>query len=83
MITYYSNLQQKWLQRNTTHTVMIEQAAFDRNLFQSTPASEHIDLKFPEYVPRTLPSWVQLPPRKYQGYGEWELELRTLLISQF
>lgn len=58
MITYYSNLQQKWLQRNTTHTIMIEQAAFDRNLFQSTPASEHIDLKFPEYVPRNLPLWV-------------------------
>ncbi len=29
---------------------MIEQAAHDRNLFQSSPGSKHVDLKFPEYV---------------------------------
>lgn len=29
---------------------MIEQAAFDRNLYQSAVGSSHINLKFPEFV---------------------------------
>ena len=29
---------------------MVEQAALDRNLFQSSPGSAMVDLKFPEYV---------------------------------
>lgn len=29
---------------------MAEQAAYDRNLFQSTPANMMVELKFPEYV---------------------------------
>jgi hypothetical protein len=31
------------------HIAMVEQAAFDRNLFQSTPGSKHVELRFPEY----------------------------------
>lgn len=50
VIDGYSYYKQKWAARNTLHTAMIEQAAFDRNLFQSTKGSAHIDLKFPEYV---------------------------------
>lgn len=50
VIDSYSYYKQKWASRNTLHTAMIEQAAFDRNLFQSTKGSAHIDLKFPEYV---------------------------------
>ncbi|TAQ83350.1 hypothetical protein B7494_g8326 [Chlorociboria aeruginascens] len=42
---YYGD---KWADRNTLHTKMIEQAAFDRNLFQSSKASGHIELRFPE-----------------------------------
>lgn len=34
---------------------MIEQAAFDRNLFQSDKGSAHVNLRFPEFV---LPSVV-------------------------
>jgi hypothetical protein len=30
---------------------MVEQAAFDRNLYQSSPGTKHVNLKFPEYVP--------------------------------
>ena len=30
------------------HTKMVEQAAADRNLFQSSPWNHHVDLKFPE-----------------------------------
>jgi len=28
---------------------MLEQAAFDRHLFQSTAGSKHVNLRFPEY----------------------------------
>ena len=38
------------------HTAMMEQAAHDRNLFQSTPGSRMIDLKFPECVEPVLAS---------------------------
>ncbi|MCJ1254441.1 hypothetical protein MMC24_002256 [Lignoscripta atroalba] len=47
-INSYSHYKVKWAQRNTLHTVMIEQAAHDRNLFQSSPPSKAVDLKFPE-----------------------------------
>jgi hypothetical protein len=29
---------------------MVEQAAFDRNLFQSEKGSPHVNLRFPEFV---------------------------------
>jgi hypothetical protein len=48
VIDGYSYYKQKWAARNTLHTAMVEQAAFDRNLFQSTPGSKHVNLKFPE-----------------------------------
>ena len=52
VIDSYSHYREKWAARNTLHTAMIEQAAFDRNLFQSTPGTQHVDLRFPEYVVR-------------------------------
>lgn len=48
LIESYSYYKDKWAARNTLHTAMIEQAAFDRNLFQSSPGSKHVNLKFPE-----------------------------------
>ena len=54
MINYYSQYEERWKQRNTLHTAMIEQAAFDRNLFQNSERNQMIDLKFPEYI---LPSF--------------------------
>lgn len=50
-IDSYSYYQEKWAARNTLHEAMVQQAAFDRNLYQSNKGSAHIDLKFPEYVP--------------------------------
>jgi hypothetical protein len=43
--SYYTN---KWAARNALHTAMVEQAAFDRNLFYNSKTSTHVDLKFPE-----------------------------------
>ncbi|MCJ1426963.1 hypothetical protein MMC29_004866 [Sticta canariensis] len=48
LISYYSDWDERWAQRNALYTSMCEQAARDRNLFQSTPATQHIDLRFPE-----------------------------------
>ncbi|KAI9746097.1 MAG: hypothetical protein M1818_000778 [Claussenomyces sp. TS43310] len=48
VIQKYSDFKEKWVARNTLHTAMIEQAAFDRNLYQSSPGSRHVNLKFPE-----------------------------------
>ena len=47
-IDSYSSYKERFAARNTLHTAMIEQAAFDRNLFQSTPGTKHIELRFPE-----------------------------------
>jgi len=49
IIDGYSHYKEKWAARNNLHIAMVEQAAFDRNLFQSTPGRKHVDLKFPEY----------------------------------
>jgi hypothetical protein len=43
-------MQEKFAARNTLHTAMIEQAAFDRNLYQSNNGSTSINLRFPEYI---------------------------------
>ncbi|KAI9722597.1 MAG: hypothetical protein M1812_001528 [Candelaria pacifica] len=48
IISSYSDYKEKWAARNTLHTAMIEQAAFDRNLFHNSRPSAHVDLKFPE-----------------------------------
>jgi hypothetical protein len=50
LIDKYSDYKEKWAARNTLHTAMIEQAAFDRNLYQSSQGTKHVNLKFPEYV---------------------------------
>ncbi|KAL2058577.1 hypothetical protein ABVK25_001305 [Lepraria finkii] len=48
LIQSYNWWQDEFGRRNTMHTKMVEQAAADRNLFQSSPWSHHVDLKFPE-----------------------------------
>ncbi|KAI9677911.1 MAG: hypothetical protein M1829_002408 [Trizodia sp. TS-e1964] len=48
LMNYYSDYNDSWVRRNTLHTKMIEQAAFDRNLFQSSPGSKVVELRFPE-----------------------------------
>ena len=50
IIDSYSCYRERWAARNTLHTAMVEQAAFDRNLYQSSPGTKHVDLKFPELV---------------------------------
>ncbi|KAM0802471.1 hypothetical protein BDR22DRAFT_131930 [Usnea florida] len=47
-IGYYDYWQDEYARRSTIHTRMVEQAGADRNLFQSSPWTHHIDLKFPE-----------------------------------
>lgn len=56
MIDSYSYLQEQFAARNKVHTAMIEQAAFDRNLFQSDKKTEHIPMRFPEFVNPTRSS---------------------------
>jgi len=48
VITQYQDVQDRWAARNGLHTAMVEQAAFDRNLFHSSRGSSTVDLKFPE-----------------------------------
>jgi hypothetical protein len=55
IINKYSDYKERWAARNTLHTTMIEQAAFDRNLYQSSAGSKHVELRFPEYV---YPCWM-------------------------
>ncbi|MCJ1434691.1 hypothetical protein MMC27_004060 [Xylographa pallens] len=59
LIGSYSTFQERWVARNTLHTRMVEQAANDRNLFQSTPGSERVELKFPEVFNTGSPYNVQ------------------------
>ncbi|MCJ1449789.1 hypothetical protein MMC28_000117 [Mycoblastus sanguinarius] len=47
-IQHYNYWQDEFARRNTMHTKMVEQAAEERNLFQSSPWTHHIDLRFPE-----------------------------------
>ncbi|MCJ1337583.1 hypothetical protein MMC09_002865 [Bachmanniomyces sp. S44760] len=48
IINSYTSYRNTWTERNTLHTQMIEQAAHDRNLFQSSPHAKNYELKFPE-----------------------------------
>ncbi|KAI9857314.1 MAG: hypothetical protein M1824_004864 [Vezdaea acicularis] len=48
LLRRYADYRQTWEERNTLHTKMIEQAAFDRNLFQSGKANPHVPLRFQE-----------------------------------
>lgn len=50
IIEAYTDMNEKWMARSVLHTAMVEQAAFDRNLFQGTARVKHVDLKFPESV---------------------------------
>ncbi|MCJ1246149.1 hypothetical protein MMC30_003354 [Trapelia coarctata] len=59
MLQSYSEYKGRWTERNTLHTRMVEQAANDRNLFQSTPGTRMIDLKFPEVFNSGSPYNVQ------------------------
>ncbi|KAL9119149.1 MAG: hypothetical protein Q9187_004298 [Circinaria calcarea] len=59
LIRKYTSYKLTWTERNTLHTDMIEQAAHDRNLFQSSPGSKMIDLKFPEIFNTGSPYNVQ------------------------
>ena len=44
----YNWFQDEFARRNALHTAMVEQAAEDRNLFQSSPWTHHTELKFQE-----------------------------------
>ncbi|GME22362.1 hypothetical protein GTA08_BOTSDO02680 [Neofusicoccum parvum] len=48
MIDAYAGYRDTWAERNKLHTDMIEQAAFDRNLFLNSTPRRHVDLNFPE-----------------------------------
>ena len=50
MIDGYAYIQDQFAARNKVHTAMVEQAAFDRNLFQSDKKTQHINMRFPEFV---------------------------------
>lgn len=48
LIDSYSYYKDRFAARNTLHTAMIEQAAFDRNLYQSAVGTKHVNLRMPE-----------------------------------
>ncbi|RKF65222.1 NADH-ubiquinone oxidoreductase 17.8 kDa subunit, mitochondrial [Golovinomyces cichoracearum] len=48
-INGFSHYQEKWSERNTLHTKAVEQAGYERNLFNSSTRKRRVvDLKFPE-----------------------------------
>lgn len=51
IIDKYTETQERWARRNDIHVRMIEQAGEDRVLFLNTRPQEHVEMKFPEYVP--------------------------------
>lgn len=50
LISKYSEIKEDVVMRNNSHTVAMEQAALDRNIFNNNAGPNHIDLRFPEYV---------------------------------
>ncbi|MCJ1351868.1 MAG: hypothetical protein MMC33_001852 [Icmadophila ericetorum] len=48
LIKKYGSHKEVWTARNDLHTSMVEQAAHDRNLFQSTATTRQVELRFPE-----------------------------------
>ena len=56
---------------------MMEQAAHDRNLFQSTPGSRMIDLKFPECV--GLVFLCESCFSAMDGLTEWDVDVGSLI----
>ncbi|KAI9657643.1 MAG: hypothetical protein M1821_002819 [Bathelium mastoideum] len=51
----YNEWQQLWVDRNDRHTKMMEQAAFDRNLYFNSKPTKHVELKYPEQVNQGSP----------------------------
>ncbi|MCJ1314506.1 hypothetical protein MMC25_008188 [Agyrium rufum] len=84
-IGQYSNMKESWQERNTLHTLAVENAAFDRNLFQSEPADRGVVLRFPEMFnsgsPYNVPAGHQADLREVIGHYEkqnFELQRRQL-----
>lgn len=50
LIDKYTEAQDSWAAKNALHTRMVEQAGEDRTLFYHSKPSDHVPLKFPEYV---------------------------------
>ncbi|TVY14443.1 NADH-ubiquinone oxidoreductase 17.8 kDa subunit [Lachnellula arida] len=48
LIDKYSSYKEAIAARNTLHTDMCEQAAFDSNLYKNSKETKHVDLRFPE-----------------------------------
>ncbi|KAF2229325.1 hypothetical protein EV356DRAFT_521182 [Viridothelium virens] len=55
MLEKYSEWQQLWVERNDRHVKMMEQAAFDRNLFLNSKPTKHVELKYPEQMNQASP----------------------------
>ncbi len=70
IITYYQFLQNGYAEQNALHTRMAEQAAADKNLFQRSPWTHHIELKFPEYVNRLSPHFYFRKRSWFRVYGD-------------
>lgn len=51
MMDKYAEAEEKRQKRNDIHVRMIEQAGEDRVLFMNAKPLEHVDMRFPEYVP--------------------------------
>ncbi|KAI9709356.1 MAG: hypothetical protein M1820_003476 [Bogoriella megaspora] len=51
----YKDWRELWVERNDRHVKMIEQAAFDRNLFMNTKPSRNVELKYPEFLNQGSP----------------------------
>lgn len=52
LINRYTESTEKYADRNALHTSMIEQAGADRVLFTKSTPQDHVQMKFPECVPR-------------------------------
>jgi hypothetical protein len=66
LINKYLSRKEHWEETNALHTKAMEQAGFDRNLFENA-SNKHrfVDVAYPEYVP--APS--------SHPYGHWHREI--------
>lgn len=52
MIHKYRSRAEDWEEVNALHTKAMEQAAYDRNLFENASSKQRfVDVSYPEYVP--------------------------------
>jgi hypothetical protein len=61
MIHKYRSRAEDWEETNALHVKAMEQAAFDRNLFENASSKQRfVDVSYPEYVPklRGHPRWL-------------------------